>query len=238
MPDRVIRDELLTSERYWSVSIEAQQLFTHLLLCADSLGRFSGKNFTVRMACYPAHQRSPDLVEKFLNDLNDADLIRIYEVDGERFIFIPRYKQRLRYTDSKYPAPPNEINDIVIKKSDSSPTQVRPAPLEVKRRNTDGGLGSPASSFSDAPASADQDPWKLGKEFLIKRGVTPSTVGGFLGKLIKDHGKPAVIEALQSAITEEPAEVKSYLVSVLRGKRPGKFDPTTANLAFLKRGGK
>jgi len=133
MPDRIIRDELLTSERYWSVGIEAQQLFVHLLLRADSLGRFSGKNFTIRMACYPGHQRTPDIVEKLLSDLNDADLIRLYSVNGERFVFVPRYRQRLRYTNSKYPPPPKEINDIPKEKSDSSQTQVRPAPAEVKR---------------------------------------------------------------------------------------------------------
>lgn len=134
MPDRIIRDELLTSERYWSVGIEAQQLFVHILLRADSLGRFSGKNFTIRMACYPGHQRAPAIIEKMLSDLHDVDLIRLYEVGGERFIFVPRYRQRLRYTNSQYPAPPKEINDLIIEKSDSSQTQVRPAPPEEKRR--------------------------------------------------------------------------------------------------------
>lgn len=134
MPDRIIRDELLTSERYWSVGIEAQQLFTHLLLRADALGRFSGKNFTIRMSCYPGLQRTPLIIEKMLAELHDADLIRLYEAAGERFVFIPRYRQRLRYTNSKYPAPPNEINDIIEEKSGASQTTVRPAPPEEKRR--------------------------------------------------------------------------------------------------------
>lgn len=133
MPDRIIRDELLTSERYWSVNVEAQQLFVHLLLRADSLSRFSGKNFTIRMACYPGHQRNPEVIEKLLSDLHDSDLIRLYTVAGERFIFIPRYRQRLRYTNSKYPSPPNEINDVSLEKSDSSKTQVRLQSAEVKR---------------------------------------------------------------------------------------------------------
>jgi hypothetical protein len=136
MPDRVIRDELLTSERYWSVPIEAQQLFVHLLLVADSLSRFSGKNFTIRSECYPGQQRNPDMIEQLLALLHDADLIRLYTVGDQRYGFIPRYRQRLRYLRSEFPEPPDEINDIkdlVVKKSDRSPSVDGLAPLEVNR---------------------------------------------------------------------------------------------------------
>lgn len=164
MPDRIIRDELLTSERYWSVGIEAQQLFTHLLLRADSLGRYSGKNFTIRMSCYPGHARNPDVIEKLLSDLHDADLIRLYvDERGERFVFIPRYRQRLRYTNSKYPAPPFGISDITEEKSDSSQTQVRPAPPEVKRREVKQTPSVPplASSRRRAAGTSIPEPFSI-----------------------------------------------------------------------------
>ena len=84
-----------------------------------------------------------------------------------------------------------------------------------------------------AAESADADPWKVGKEFLIKRGVTPSTVGAFIGGLVKDHGKDNVVSALQAAIVNEPADVKSYLVGALRGKAV-KFDPYAYNAVALR----
>lgn len=133
MPDRIIRDELLHSERYWSVGIEAQRLFVHLLLNADNLARYSGKNYTIRSACYPGQAVDHKLVEKLISDLADADLIRLYVVNQERYIFIPRFKQRLRYLNSKYPEPPKEINDIATEKSDYSQTTDRPQSAEVKR---------------------------------------------------------------------------------------------------------
>lgn len=125
MPDRIIRDELLTSERYWSVGIEAQRLFVHLILSADELGRFSGKNYTIRAACYPGIAVDPKLIEKLICDLADADLIRLYEVGSQRYIFIPRYKQRLRAKNSYLPSPPKEINDVPSEMSDISQTQDR-----------------------------------------------------------------------------------------------------------------
>jgi len=133
MPDRIIRDEILRSERYWNVSIEARLLFIHLLLVADDTARFSGKNFTIRSACFPGQAVDPGKLERLLSELQDVDLIRLYNVGDERFIFVPRFKQRLRFTKSKYPVPPQEINDIVIEKTDSSQTQVRLKTAEVKR---------------------------------------------------------------------------------------------------------
>lgn len=123
MPDRLVRDEILRSERYWTVSIEAQRLFLHLLLCVDDTARFSGKNYTIRSACYPGHAIEPAKVERLLAELQDVDLIRLYTEGEERFVFVPRFRQRLRFVNSRYPAPPKEISDISIEKTVSSLTQ-------------------------------------------------------------------------------------------------------------------
>jgi uncharacterized phage protein (TIGR02220 family) len=128
MPDRVLRDEILTSERYWSISIEAQRLFIHLLLCADDTGRFSGKNYTVRTSCFPSQSVDPVKLENLLSELLDVDLIRMYHVEKDRYIFIPRFRQRLRYLHSKFPPPPNEISDLELGKSDSRRSQDSPKP--------------------------------------------------------------------------------------------------------------
>lgn len=140
MADRVIRDELLTSERYWKVSIDAQRLFVHLLLNADDTARFSGTNFTIRAACFPGQIIDPEKIEKLLTELHETDLIRLYTANDERFIFIPRFKQRLRFSSSKYPAPPSGISDLPVEKTDSSQAVVspetdsrRPKRREVKR---------------------------------------------------------------------------------------------------------
>jgi len=126
MPDRLLRDELLNSERYWSVSDEAKLLYIHLILSADDTARYSGKNFTLRTRCFSGRGMETNRMEILLSELVDQDLIRLYFVQDERFIFIPRFKQRLRYYNSKYPEPPIQINDIDYKKTDSSLTQAIP----------------------------------------------------------------------------------------------------------------
>lgn len=140
MSDRIIRDELLTSERYWAVSNEAKLLYIHLILNVDDTARFSGKNFTLRTSCFPGQAMEAAHMERMLDELQNNDLIRLYVVDGERYVFVPRFKQRLRFINSRFPEPPNEINDLVIKKSDSSQTQdipkhdSRPPKLREEKR--------------------------------------------------------------------------------------------------------
>ena len=141
MPDRIIRDEILQSERYWSCSTEAQRLFIHLVLVVDDAARFSGKNFTIRAACFPARPIEPDDLERWISELTDADLIRLYQIEGQRYIFIPRTRQRKRYVaSSKYPPPPISINDLTDEKSASRPTQVIPESAPSQPQDERGGV--------------------------------------------------------------------------------------------------
>ena len=136
MPDRIIRDELLTSERYWNVSDEAKLLYIHLLISADDTARYTGKNFSLRTRCFPGRSMEAVRMETLLTELVDQDLIRLYEVDRERFVFIPRFKQRLRFINSKYPEPPNQINDLVIEKTvlSQSKDSLKSSSSQQKRR--------------------------------------------------------------------------------------------------------
>lgn len=144
MPDRIIRDEMLTSERYWSISNEAKLLFIHLMLSADDTARYTGKNFSIRTRCFGGTAMTHEQLEELLKELVTQDLIRLYEVECERYVFIPRFKQRVRFINSKYPEPPSNINDIPKEKldqrqtkdspkSDSSQTQDSLKTAEVKR---------------------------------------------------------------------------------------------------------
>jgi hypothetical protein len=168
MPDRVIRDELLTSERYWSVSIQAQQCYVHLMLCVDDAARFSGKNFTLRAACYPGQPIDAAWLERMLTELADADLVRCY-------VFVPRFRNRRRYmARSKYPEPPNEINDLPAKKADSSLTQVIPKPVssqeERGRRGVGVGEDPPAARVPPTP-SARRATKKCPPEFIVAEAL-------------------------------------------------------------------
>jgi len=168
MPDRIIRDELLHSERYWSVSVSARIFFVHLMLVVDDTARFSGNNFSLRSACFPEQGVTPKALERMLAELISVDLVRTYDLDAARFIFIPRFRQRLRFLKSKYPSPPIEVNDLVTEKTDHSQSIVRlesdhsqtiDGRSEEKRSRSKPRLNrrSPTSTTRSAVASLDDD---------------------------------------------------------------------------------
>ena len=126
MADRIVRDELLTSERYWRCAPEARNLFLSILLTVDDAARMSASNFVLRQRCM-AGTVGEAHIERLLLELVDADLVRVYEVAGARYIFVPRFRNRRRYmANSKHPPPPTEINDMMEKKADSGRTQDSP----------------------------------------------------------------------------------------------------------------
>lgn len=62
-----------------------------------------------------------------------------------------------------------------------------------------------------APAPAAPSVWNIGKQWIS---------GDLLGKCIKDHGEEAVAQAIAATDLKKPADPKSYLLGVLKSKKP------------------
>ncbi len=140
MPDRIIRDELLRSHRFVGLSSDTLRLvFIAFVLCADDLGNAEATPTAVGIMLVRAVPE--ETAAKWIAELVDADLLRTYESTGKRYVHIPRFRQRLRYTSGKHPRPPSNIECKEIKQlagkvrpeSDLSQTTVRPKTAEVKR---------------------------------------------------------------------------------------------------------
>lgn len=211
----MVRDELLTSERYWSVSIEAQRLFIHLILCADDLGRFSGKNYTVRAACFPGQAVQAEKVEKLLVELQDADLVRVYQHNADRFLFIPRFRQRLRYFHSRYPAPPKEISDVVEEKSDRSLTKVSPKSDSSQRKRSE--VKRSEEKLDRPPPNGGSSIWDFGRSLLIEQGLSAQSAGALMGSWLREWDEPTVADALRAAAGK--ADVRSYVAAILKNQQ-------------------
>lgn len=105
MGTRMVRGDLLDSDRYWGVGIEARQLFVHLLLLADDYGCLAVAPTFLRRRAFndmPTDQK----IAKLLNELQDADLIRLYDHNRACYAFIPRFRQKLQRATLKHPVPP------------------------------------------------------------------------------------------------------------------------------------
>ncbi len=96
MPNRLIRESLLDSDRYWSVPIEARELYRHLQLLADDVGCVSLAYAFVRRRCFDCNP-SLEKVSMLIGLLQDTDLLRVYEHEGAVWIYpqVPATAQRI-----------------------------------------------------------------------------------------------------------------------------------------------
>lgn len=161
MPDRIVRDELLRSHRYRTLTSDTTRLlFVHLLLHADSLGNCEAT--TTALGDAMGRQVDEATATKWLDELSDVDLVRVYVVGLKRYCHIPRFRQRLRYPNGKHPRPPagmecSEIRELAAKvrpQSDQSQTTVRPQSAEVKRSEVKRSEERPLSGSSATNADA------------------------------------------------------------------------------------
>jgi hypothetical protein len=108
MPNRMIRDGLLTSWRYERLSSDAKIFLFHVFLCADDLGCIElGPTYLRRRVLFS--QDSDERIAKLIAELADVDLLRPYQVNRTYYGFIPRFGQRLQIKYAKYPQPPREL---------------------------------------------------------------------------------------------------------------------------------
>lgn len=108
MPNRILREGIIESERINSLSPEAELFYRRLMSKADDYGRFHGHPALILAACYPLQLDliSQSNVSEWLAECahDDRELVIVYEVSGKTYLQISNFGQRTR-TDSKFPAP-------------------------------------------------------------------------------------------------------------------------------------
>lgn len=116
MPNRTLREGLLRSEAWNSVSAEAQLLFIRLLLIVDDFGCFDGRDDVIMGRAYLRRFDPAEDFPEFLAELHRVGLIIRYSNKGRPFIAIPQWANDFRYRRN-FPAPPInvDVRDIVYR---------------------------------------------------------------------------------------------------------------------------
>lgn len=112
MPDRIIRDELLTSEAWLALKDNADRVcWLVLVLNADHFGNQPGGPHRIVHLCRHTGIDTPEKVAKMVSELADVDLIRRYEIAGKPFLHLPRFRQIIRYLGTLWPLSPWTTNE-------------------------------------------------------------------------------------------------------------------------------
>lgn len=145
MPNRMLREGLMESEAVLSLPVEGRWLFVIIILSADDVGLFEATEFKLARRA----DVNRELASKLMSMLVDADLVRLYEVAGKRYGFIPKFRQRVQIKTLKHPIPPaalysddpdalSKFNDLASKTTVGAPvgsgcsTDGQPSEAEVE----------------------------------------------------------------------------------------------------------
>lgn len=110
MPNRIIREGILTSPRLAKLGWAEEVFYRRLLSVVDDFGRYYADEGMLRAACYPRqlNKVSDSDVGKWLRACADAALVRVYPAeDGESFLEVLKFDQQVRAKKSKFPNPPS-----------------------------------------------------------------------------------------------------------------------------------
>lgn len=116
MPNRILRDGILTSEKVNALSWEEEVFYRRLMSVVDDYGRFYSLPKLLRSNCYPLHidDVSDSDVEKWLAACIQSGLISTYiGTDGKQYIQLYNFGQQQR-AKSKFPEPvANNGNQLI-----------------------------------------------------------------------------------------------------------------------------
>lgn len=110
MPNRILREGILTSERVAGLGWPAEVFYRRLMSVVDDFGRFYATPMLLRAACYPLHldKVSDSDIGKWLAVCAEADLVRVYPAqDGKRYLQLLDFRQQVRAAASKFPQMPD-----------------------------------------------------------------------------------------------------------------------------------
>jgi hypothetical protein len=109
MPNRILREGILTSERVDAIADTpaVEVTYRRLQSVADDFGRYTAHPKLVRAAIYPLRleMHTDDDISNQFRRCEEAGLIRLYQVAGKPYLEILDFRQKTRAKRSKYPGP-------------------------------------------------------------------------------------------------------------------------------------
>lgn len=136
MPNRVLRD-WTDSKAIQKLTWQEEVLFTRLIMKVDDYGNFDADPLIVKSLCFPRKDglRVSD-IESWLNKLKAASLIRFYQSNGDTFLHIRNFRQRLDRAKRKYPTEPTDTNESLSITTDPQAETKRNESETKKRAHT------------------------------------------------------------------------------------------------------
>lgn len=107
MPDRIVREGIIDSEKINALSFGAEVFYRRLLNKADDFGLYWGnpKLLLGHLFALQVDRVKIRDIEGWIRECSERRLIETYEVDGKCYVKIENFGQRLRQKRQRFPMP-------------------------------------------------------------------------------------------------------------------------------------
>lgn len=150
MPNRILREGILTSPRIAKLGWAEECFYRRLHSVVDDFGRYFADPGLLRAACYPRqlNKVSDSDVGKWLHACVAAALVRAYRVDGEDYLQVLDFGQQVRAKKSRFPEAPSTC---MADATQTHGTRAAAAHLDVSGDESVSGGGGSAEPAGSAP---------------------------------------------------------------------------------------
>ena len=137
MPNRIIREGILSSERVNALSESEELFYRRLMSVVDDYGRYSTNPMLLRAACYPMKldTKTEAQISEYIASCWKVGLIKVYRVGSKSYLQVEDFHQRTRIMKSKFPAP--EMTDAVSKSDDGKSVDGNESGIGFNKESTE-----------------------------------------------------------------------------------------------------
>lgn len=131
MPNRIVREGILDSERVNKLSWPAEVFYRRLMSVVDDFGRFDGRAELLRSKLFPLRIDKVSVadVDKWLTECVGAGLVSLYSVNHKPYLELLDFGQSIRIMKSKFPPPEIICTQM---KADASSCMSESNPIEYE----------------------------------------------------------------------------------------------------------
>jgi hypothetical protein len=147
MPQRFLKPGITNSDRWNSVSWQAQSLYIRLLTVVDDYGRYDGRTAVIHGACFSVYNAiHPECVvklqetDKMLQEIAASLLVELYDSQGKRVMQITQWTERLREgVKERWPA--RNSGELLQLPADSCKNNAFPSPSPSPSLSSSSSIG-------------------------------------------------------------------------------------------------
>ena len=242
MPNRILKESICSSENIDQLSPMAEIAFYRLIVNCDDYGRMDGRVKIIKSRLFPLKDITNDEMLSMLSELERAELIQAYVVDGKPYLQMKTWEnhQQVRNHKSKYPSP-DEDNcdqlqsiDINCNQLISNDSKCPRNPIQSNPYPNPNPVSVSESELSDDDAHEIQSEQNRVLDAAVDAGFQQSnTVRAKLIALYAENGLDRMLNAINECVTHGAVNL-AYLQAVLRGG-PRKEKPKVNAQDFQQR---